>query len=185
MKLLSDTRWLCNEMDISSVVSNYSSLLDYFVRGLGVDTNDEDSIVPNAYQKAIAREFVNLLHNYRRYYSLRVLQDAYSVINPDHRIIHSSGLIILMVRDLIRDTLDRLLEKTSNWDALTAFHEKMKTEAEAMGMEGPLLVWAARRGRKSQVMTATQKEELLLMQYPTEIHKALLIEFGHRYQQEV
>ena len=156
IKLLSDTRWLCNEAAVSSVLNNYSSLLDYFSRELRVDTENVGTSVPNSHQKAKARELFNLLDNYRTYYSLRVLQDAYLVINPVHRIIQSPGLSILTVRDLIRDTRDRLHAKARDWSALITFYENVKTDAEDMCIEGPILEPASRRGRKSQVITAAQ-----------------------------
>ena len=150
--------------------------MDYFSRELRVDTENVGTSVPNSHQKAKARELFNLLDNYRTYYSLRVLQDAYLVINPVHRIIQSPRLSILTVRDLIRGTRDRLHAKSRDWSALITFYENVKTDAEDMCIEGPILERASRRGRKSQVITAAQEEQLLLEQHATAIHAAILLE---------
>ena len=88
IKLLSETRWICNYVAVDSILKNYKLLLDYFAAKAGVyfhgpnpaEVNvsfDEKTDLRSGLKPAKAREFVNQLENFGHFYTLRVLSDVF------------------------------------------------------------------------------------------------------------
>ena len=111
IKLLSETRWLCNDMAVDSILKNYKLLLDYFAAKAGVYFDGPDPAEVNVsfdektdprsgesgLKPAKAREFVSQLDNFGHFYTLRVLNDVYGVVSVPHRLMQSPNLSIIDV----------------------------------------------------------------------------------------
>ena len=161
IKLLSETRWLCNDVAVDSVLKNYKLLLDYFAAKAGVyfdgpghtevnvsfDEKTDPRSGESDLKPAKAREFVNQLDNFGHFYTLRVLSDVYGVVSVPHLLMQSPNLSIIDVRDLIAGTKAELKKKADDSTTLVNFYESTKDLAAGMDppMESPKLERATRR----------------------------------------
>ena len=141
IKLLSETRWICNDLAVDSILKNYKLLFDYFAAKAGVDVDEPDPAEVNVsfdektdkrfgLKPAKAREFVNQLDNFGHFYTLRVLSDVYGVVSVLHRLMQSPNLSIIDVRDLISSTKAELKKKADDWTVLVNFYNPLRTSLQ-------------------------------------------------------
>ncbi|KAF4719930.1 hypothetical protein FOZ63_000964 [Perkinsus olseni] len=167
LKLLSETRWLMNGKAVHAALENYEALLDFFGQKVGGGEESSED-------RARAREFLNGMDCFQTYYSLRVLDDVYTIILPVHAALQSPDLSVCVVRDMVEGLRSTLSCRAQDWPWLTEFYENVKADAAKLNVEGPKLQRAARRGRRATPLTSQQADQLLLVQHVGRIHRALL-----------
>ncbi|EER15330.1 hypothetical protein Pmar_PMAR001380 [Perkinsus marinus ATCC 50983] len=121
----------------------------------------------NSEDRAKAREYVNRMDDFRTYYALRVMDDAYDVILPIHAGLQSPELSVCAAIAMIEGLQKNLLGYAQDWSRLKGFYEMVKDDSLKMNIEGPRLERAARKGfRPSRAgLSGEQKEDLSLVQH--------------------